>query len=141
MGVTAPPRTGAAMSVESAAAGPPPFEQTPAGTPGWNVIVTLPEATAPQARRILRRWGWVHRTGYFHVLVMAVPDPDRFVHESGEAVAETPGILNFIAAPRTREREEDAIGEPQIIDLPLTLARGVPATMSNHAFGKSSPLS
>lgn len=49
MGVTAPPRTGAAMSVESAAAGPPPFEQTPAGTPGWNVIVTLPEATAPQA--------------------------------------------------------------------------------------------
>ncbi len=65
--------------------------------PGWNVIVTLPEATAPQARRVLRHWGWLHRTGYFHVLVMAVADPDRFLQEFGEAVAATPGILNFIA--------------------------------------------
>lgn len=94
MGMTAPPRLNA---TQTATAGPPPIEESPASTPGWNVVVTLPEATAPQARRVLRRWGWVHRTGYFHVLVMAVSDPDGFVHELGEAVAETPGILNFIA--------------------------------------------
>jgi hypothetical protein len=64
---------------------------------GWNVIVTLPEATAGQARRVLRRWGMLNRTNHFHVLVMTVNDPDRFLREFGEAIAETPGILNFIA--------------------------------------------
>jgi hypothetical protein len=34
----------------------------------WNVIVTLPEATFREARNLLRRWGEVRRTDYFHVL-------------------------------------------------------------------------
>ena len=76
-------------------------------TPGWNVIVTLPEATAPRARRILRRWGWAQRTPYFHVLVMAVGDPDQFVREFGEAVIETPGISNFIAHVFAAQRTFD----------------------------------
>lgn len=67
------------------------------GSPGWNVVVTLPEATAPQARRALRPWGRLFRTDYFHVLVMSVDDPGRFLREFGEAVDATPGILNFIA--------------------------------------------
>jgi hypothetical protein len=67
------------------------------GVPGWNVIVTLPEATAGQARRILRPWGRLTRTAHFHVLVMSVDNPDGFLREFGAAVAETPGILNFIA--------------------------------------------
>ncbi len=70
---------------------------TEASTPGWNVIVTLPEATARQARRVLRPWGMLYRTDHFHVLVMAVADPERFLQELGAAVAATPGILNFIA--------------------------------------------
>lgn len=76
-------------------------------SPGWNVIVTLPEATAPQARRVLRRWGWVYRTPYFHVLVMAVADADRFLREFGAAVAETPGILNVIAHVFVAQRTFD----------------------------------
>lgn len=70
---------------------------TEGSTPGWNVIVTLPEATASQARRVLRPWGMLHRTDHFRVLVMAVADPDRFLQEFGAAVAATPGILNFVA--------------------------------------------
>ena len=61
----------------------------------------------PQARRALRRWGALHRTGYFHVLVVAVTDPDRFLHELGEAVAATPGILNFIAQVFPAQRTFD----------------------------------
>jgi len=97
MGVIPQPGTGATAGIETADAGLRQRGETSAGTPGWNVIVTLPEATAPQARRALRRWGTLHRTGYFNVLVTAVTDPDRFLRELGEAVAATPGILNFIA--------------------------------------------
>ena len=96
MGLIPLPRTGAALNVETGLAGSLPVEATPAGTPGWNVIVTLPEATASQARGVLRRWGRLHRTWYFHVLVMTVTDPDRFLQELGEAVGRTPGILHFI---------------------------------------------
>jgi hypothetical protein len=70
---------------------------TEPGVLGWNVIVTLPDATAGQARRVLRRWGTLDRTNHFHVLVMTVDDPNGFLREFGEAVAATPGILNFIA--------------------------------------------
>ncbi len=107
MGMNQEPGAGPAIGVETAAAGPSPPAKPPAGTPGWNVIVTLPEATAPQARRVLRRWGWLHRTHYFNVLVMAVADPDRFVQEFGAAVAETPGILNFIAHVFAAQRTFD----------------------------------
>jgi hypothetical protein len=107
MGVNPPSHTGAAVGVEIAGESRPPIDAMPIETPGWNVIVTLPEATAPQARRVLRRWGWAHRTPYFHVLVMAVADPDGFLQEFGEAVAETPGILNFIAHVFVAQRTFD----------------------------------
>jgi tRNA(Ser,Leu) C12 N-acetylase TAN1 len=85
------------MSTETAEAGPQEKSGTEPGAPGWNVIVTLPEATAGQARGVLRRWGTLHRTAHFRVLVMTVADPDRFLREFGAALAEMPGILNFIA--------------------------------------------
>ena len=108
MGMTSQTGAGAMVEVETAAAGPSPVA-TPAGTPGWNVIVTLPEATAPQARRVMRRWGRLYRTNYFHVLVMTVADPDRFLREFGDAVAETPGILNFIAHVFAAQRTFDFV--------------------------------
>lgn len=80
---------------------------TEGSTPGWNVIITLPEATAPQARRVLRPWGMLYRTAHFHVLVMAVADPDLFLLEFGAAVAETPGLLNFIAHVFAAQRAFD----------------------------------
>jgi hypothetical protein len=82
-------------SPQAAEAAPP---RTAAGrTPGWNVVVTLSEATAAAARRALRRWGRLVNTGYFHVLAMAVDEPQRFLREFGDAVAETPGLLNFVS--------------------------------------------
>jgi len=107
MGLTSQGRADATSSVDSARPGPPPIEERPAATPGWNVVVTLLEATAPQARRVLRRWGWLQRTPYFHVLVMAVADPDQFLREFGEAVAKTPGILNFVAHVFAAQRTFD----------------------------------
>lgn len=122
MGVMSQPRAG--INAETAAAPPTPTGSTPAGTPGWNVIVTLPEATTPQARRVLRRWGWAHRTPYFRVLVMAVADPDRFQQELGDAVAATPGFMNFIAhvfaAQRTFEFATVAEFETKARDVALT---------------------
>lgn len=91
MGVISQPVAGATKDTKAADLGSPQQGETSAGTPGWNVIVTLPEATAPQARRVLRRWGTLYRTGYFHVLVTVVTDQDRLLHEPGEAVAATPG--------------------------------------------------
>ncbi len=97
MGLTSQAHAGEAASPEAARVGPPAGEKSAAATPGWNVIVTLAEATAPQARRIMRRWGRMYHAPYFHVLVMAVADPDAFMRELGDVVAETPGVLNFIA--------------------------------------------
>jgi len=107
MGVTSHPSGATTMATDVSGAGQMQQHETPAATPGWNVIVTLPEATAPQARRVLRRWGWARRTPYYHVLVMAVADPDRFMDEFGAAVAATPGILNFIAHVFAAQRTFD----------------------------------
>jgi tRNA(Ser,Leu) C12 N-acetylase TAN1 len=86
---------------------PQPASEADAGAVGWNVIVTLPEATAPQARQVLRRWGRPSRTDHFQVLVMRADDPDRFLREFGETVAATPGILNFIAHVFTAQHTFD----------------------------------
>jgi tRNA(Ser,Leu) C12 N-acetylase TAN1 len=107
MGVKPQPGADVAVGSETTAEGQPPIGARLPETPGWNVIVTLSEATAPQARRALRRWGRLHRTAYFHVLVMAVVDPDGFLHEFGDAVADTPGILNFIAHVFAAQRTFD----------------------------------
>ena len=63
----------------------------------WNVIVTLPEATFREARKFLRRWGEVHRTGYFRVLTLRVDDPETFLAEIAKAIEESPGILNLVS--------------------------------------------
>jgi tRNA(Ser,Leu) C12 N-acetylase TAN1 len=63
----------------------------------WNVLVTLPENTFHEARRILSRWGRIERTGYYNVLVMHVADPSAFLADFASAVAETPGLLNFVS--------------------------------------------
>jgi tRNA(Ser,Leu) C12 N-acetylase TAN1 len=63
----------------------------------WNVIVTLPEATFREARKFLRRWGKVHPTGYFRVLVLTVDDGAGFLTEFGQAVEENPGTLNILS--------------------------------------------
>jgi len=68
-----------------------------AGPPDWNVVVTLPENTYREARRLLAKWGKVRRTGYFNVLALKVPDAIRFLGEFVEAVRETPGILNIVS--------------------------------------------
>ena len=63
----------------------------------WNVIVTLPEATFREARRFLRRWGEVHRTGYFHILTLTVEDVESFPAEVAEAIEGKPGIFNILS--------------------------------------------
>ncbi len=63
----------------------------------WNVIVTLPEKTFREACRLLGKWGKVKRTSYYNVLAMTVEDPDRFLDQFAAAVAETPGILNYVS--------------------------------------------
>jgi tRNA(Ser,Leu) C12 N-acetylase TAN1 len=63
----------------------------------WNVVVTLSEGTYFEARRLLRRWGNVRSTGFYHVLVMQVADVTKFMTEFAAEVAESPGILNVIS--------------------------------------------
>jgi tRNA(Ser,Leu) C12 N-acetylase TAN1 len=63
----------------------------------WNVVVTLPEATFREARKFLRRWGEVHRTRFFRVLVMTVDDPESFLAEIGEVIESAPGTLNILS--------------------------------------------
>ena len=63
----------------------------------WNVIVTLPEATFPEARKFLRRWGEVHRTGYFHVLTLTVEDIESFLPEVAKVIEEKPGTFNILS--------------------------------------------
>jgi tRNA(Ser,Leu) C12 N-acetylase TAN1 len=63
----------------------------------WNVLVTLPENTFREARRLLSRWGHVEPTGYYNVLVMHVADPNVFLAEFAAAVGETPGLLNLVS--------------------------------------------
>jgi hypothetical protein len=63
----------------------------------WSVIVTLPEATFREARNLLRRWGGVHRTAYFHVLTLTVDDAETFLAEIAKAIGESRGILNFVS--------------------------------------------
>ena len=63
----------------------------------WNVIVTLPEATFREARKFLRRWGEVHRTGYFHILTLTVEDVESFPAEVAEAIEGKPGIFNILS--------------------------------------------
>jgi hypothetical protein len=61
------------------------------------VIVTLSEPTFRIARNLLARWGWLRRTEYHNVAVMAVTDAAAFLQEFTAAVDEEPGILNAMS--------------------------------------------
>jgi len=131
--MTRQPQTDATSSVD-AAASTPPIAAPPIATPGWNVIVTLHEATAPQARRVLRRWGRLEHSGYFHVMVMAVADPDRFLQELGDAVAEAPGLLNFIAHVFVAQRTFDFATVEEFERKARELALGWSALLAGSRF-------
>lgn len=75
----------------------PPPKRVLGGKPDWNIVTTVLENSFRDAFQVLRRWGSVHRTGYYNVLVMTVPDPRRLLVEFAAAVAESPGLLNFIS--------------------------------------------
>lgn len=63
----------------------------------WNVVVTLPEAAYREARQSLSRWGRVRRTHYYNVLAVKVADTAAFLREFEAAVANAPGLLNFLS--------------------------------------------
>jgi hypothetical protein len=84
--------------------------ETAAAGNDWNVVVTLPEATFREARKFLRRWGEVHRTGHFHVLAMRVGDPEAFLAEIGKAVEAKPGILNILSHVTPAQQTIDFAG-------------------------------
>ena len=71
--------------------------ETAAGAAEWNVVVTIREARFREARKFLRRWGEVRRTGHFHVVAMRADDPEGFLAEIGEAAAATPGIYKLLS--------------------------------------------
>ena len=71
--------------------------ETASAATDWNVVVTVPESTMREARKFLRRWGEIYRTGYFHVLAMHVDDPEGFLAEIGKAAEATPGIFNILS--------------------------------------------
>jgi tRNA(Ser,Leu) C12 N-acetylase TAN1 len=63
----------------------------------WNVVVTLAENSFRDAVRMLGKWGKVKRTPYYNVLGLRVADPGSFLDDFAAAIAESPGILNFIS--------------------------------------------
>jgi tRNA(Ser,Leu) C12 N-acetylase TAN1 len=63
----------------------------------WNVVVTVVEDSFRDAVRMLGKWGRVKRTPYYNVLSLRVPDPGSFLDSFAAAVAESPGILNFVS--------------------------------------------
>jgi tRNA(Ser,Leu) C12 N-acetylase TAN1 len=68
-----------------------------AATADWNVVVTLPEQTYREARRLLGKWGALRRTPYYNVLGMKVENPGDFLARFSAAVEEAPGILNYVS--------------------------------------------
>lgn len=67
------------------------------GAADWNVVVTLTEQGFRDAVKLLRKWGTVKRTAYYNVLAMKVADPQVFLADFAAALADNPGIRNFIS--------------------------------------------
>lgn len=67
------------------------------GAADWNVVVTVAEQGFRDAVRLLRKWGTVKRTAYYNVIGMKVGNPKAFLADFAVAVAESPGVLNFIS--------------------------------------------
>jgi tRNA(Ser,Leu) C12 N-acetylase TAN1 len=45
----------------------------------WNVVITVHEGGYNQGKRFLERFGPVHRTEYFNILIMRVEDHRKFI--------------------------------------------------------------
>ncbi len=63
----------------------------------WNVVVTVAEQSFREAVTLLRKWGTVRRTDYYNVLAMKVADTHAFLADFSAAVADSPGVLNFVS--------------------------------------------
>ena len=64
----------------------------------WNVVVTTFDRRGiTRARRFLQQYGKVERTHFYNVLVVEVPDIDRFVKAVAEALSGDVEILNDIS--------------------------------------------
>ena len=64
----------------------------------WNVVVTTFDRRGiTRARRFLQQYGKVERTHFYNVLVVEVPDIDRFVKAVAEALSGGVEILNDIS--------------------------------------------
>lgn len=74
-----------------------PTQRSALGRLDWNVVVTVLEDSFRDACRLLQRWGPVRRTAYYNLLVVTVDDPVRFLVDFAAAVAESPGLLNFVS--------------------------------------------
>jgi hypothetical protein len=63
----------------------------------WNVVISVHENGYTRARQLLQRFGPVHYTDYYNVLVMKVDDTHRLLEGLRLRVAENPAILAAIA--------------------------------------------
>ncbi|MEX2229157.1 MAG: hypothetical protein WEB13_05895, partial [Dehalococcoidia bacterium] len=63
--------------------------------PRWNVAVSVREEGYNPARRLLREFGVVGRTGYFNLLLLRVDDRAAFLDAFSRAVAADPAILEL----------------------------------------------
>jgi tRNA(Ser,Leu) C12 N-acetylase TAN1 len=92
----------------------------------WNVIVTLAEDGFREAVRLLGKWGRVKRTSYYNVLGMKVENLEVFLAGFAAALADAPGIRNFIShvvpAQQTFEFADAAEFETQARAIALSWA-------------------
>ncbi|NIP74093.1 MAG: hypothetical protein GWO16_14220 [Gammaproteobacteria bacterium] len=63
----------------------------------WNVVVTTVERGFKHARSLLMPFGTVHKTDFYNVLVLKVPDPAAFAEQLREASEQDPSALECIA--------------------------------------------
>jgi tRNA(Ser,Leu) C12 N-acetylase TAN1 len=100
----------------------------------WNVVVTLGEGTYFEARRLLRRWGDVHSTGFYHVLVMQVADVAKFTSEFAAALTESPGILNVISHVAPAQATINFDGAPEFEARTVGIVRGWTGDLAGKRF-------
>lgn len=67
------------------------------GGPWWNVIITSHENGFKTARRELRRFGIVHSTTFFNVLLAQVTDIEDFLHDLNWEFSKKPYLRDSIS--------------------------------------------
>ncbi len=80
--------------------------------PDWNAVVTLRDGYT-RVRKLLRRMGWVDRTGLYNVLALHVFDPRDFLQDLHEALRADPELIELIGhvAPATETFCFDSVEE------------------------------